>query len=70
MDDKENAPAEDVHLKKQKDREMEISVLGKRFGVYSYVPDIANLPKGLTVMQVCEGKWIIMSLEFPNEKPT
>ena len=57
MDDKENALAEEtVHLKKQMDREMEISLLGKRFGVYSYVPHIANLPKGLTVMQVCDGK--------------
>lgn len=55
-------------LKKEKDPEVSSYLLSNRIRVYSYVPEIANLPKGVTVLQVCENKWVAMSLDFPNEK--
>uniref|UniRef100_A0A803LXI5 DRBM domain-containing protein n=1 Tax=Chenopodium quinoa TaxID=63459 RepID=A0A803LXI5_CHEQI len=53
---------------KQKDPEATSFLLCNRVRVYSYVPEIANLPKGVTVLQVCENKWVAVSLDFPNEK--
>ncbi|XP_021720618.1 uncharacterized protein LOC110688209 [Chenopodium quinoa] len=53
---------------KQKDPEVTSFLLCNRVRVYTYVPEIANLPKGVTVLQVCENKWVAVSLDFPNEK--
>ncbi|KAL2945577.1 Double-stranded RNA-binding protein 3 [Bienertia sinuspersici] len=66
---KYNTPAEtSVDLKKQKDPEVSSFLLCNRVKVYTYAPDISNLPKGVTLLQICDDIWVVVSLDYPNEK--
>ncbi|KAK4856665.1 hypothetical protein QYF36_019857 [Acer negundo] len=42
-------------------------LLCNRVRVYPCVPDI-SFPKGITVLQISENRWVAVSLEFPNEQ--
>ncbi|KAK1588857.1 hypothetical protein Q3G72_027911 [Acer saccharum] len=42
-------------------------LLCNRVRVYPCVPDI-TFPKGITVLQISENRWVAVSLEFPNEQ--
>ncbi|KMT05000.1 hypothetical protein BVRB_7g171600 [Beta vulgaris subsp. vulgaris] len=57
-----------VDSKKQKDPEARSFLICNRVRVYTYIPDVSNLPKGSTVLQLSESKWVVVSLDFPNEK--
>ncbi|KAK3205518.1 hypothetical protein Dsin_019564 [Dipteronia sinensis] len=41
-------------------------LLCNRVRVYPVVPDI-SFPKGITVLQISENRWVAVSLEFPND---
>lgn len=42
-------------------------LLCNRVRVYTSLPDI-EFPKGITVLQIGDNKWVAVSLEFPNEE--
>ncbi|KAH7561351.1 hypothetical protein JRO89_XS10G0215000 [Xanthoceras sorbifolium] len=42
-------------------------LLCNRVRVYPCLPDI-SFPKGITVLQISENRWVAVSLEFPNEE--
>ncbi|GAB2214822.1 hypothetical protein Droror1_Dr00019186 [Drosera rotundifolia] len=52
---------------KESEPEINSYLLYGRIRVYSHIPDL-QLQKGVTIMPISEGKWVAVSLEFPDEK--
>lgn len=59
---------ENLHKQKAHETKGQSYLLCNRVRVYSYVPDTADLPKGITLLQITEDKWVALSLDFPYEE--
>lgn len=51
----------------KKAAEMKSYLLCSKIRVFTCMPNMA-LPKGVVVLPICENRWTMVDLEFPNER--